>query len=185
MKSVTFLDETYTATGKPVTRFVVGVPHQRPAYLSDPELAPPVEEDGDSVIAGDHDLHAAYEVASLDDAMPLLMASDGKGGQMRHQATKIAAMVLEELLRQGVLVLRDTWGEWTDDFQAALAAWREHGGAMLSDSFGERKWYTYDGDAIAEMINEDETPRSATITALQAGGMSEEEIAQEMEGWVD
>ena len=80
-----------------------------------------------------------------------------------------------------------TWGEWTDDFQAALAAWHQHGGAMHCDLTSEvTKWIAWDTEEIEEMTSEDDKPGDAkqcTVVALQAGGLTADEIAEEMEDW--
>ena len=94
----------FAVTGVTVRPFFVLVPHQMPASLDWPECAEePNEEAGDRYIEGDHDLHTIYRVESLDDALPLLQHSDGRGGQARHQAIKVAVLVKNELVSQGVL----------------------------------------------------------------------------------
>ena len=103
MKRLAYLDEMYKATDAPLRRFAVAVPHQRPAHIVDPVEFPPIEEDGDARIAGDHDLHGVHLVESLDDAQRLLIVTNGHGGQARHQAARIAAVVLDELLGQGAV----------------------------------------------------------------------------------
>jgi len=92
--------------------FWIGVPHQRPAFVIDPEWAAknerPVEADGDRVVAGDHDLANLHEVSSREDAEMLMKASDERaGGQARHQAVRIAVLVRQELVKQGVLEEED------------------------------------------------------------------------------
>ena len=74
-----------------------------------------------------------------------------------------------------------TWGEWTDDFQAALDAWHQHGGAMHCDLTSEAKWIAWDTAEIEEMTSED--AKQCTVVALQAGGLTADEIAEEMEDW--
>lgn len=56
---------------------------------------------------------------------------------------------------------------------------------MLYQFSGRNVWLADDGDVIADQINEDETPRSATVKALEAGGMTPEQIAAELADWVD
>jgi len=96
-----FYGETYAVTDKTLRPFLVGVPHQRPAFVVKAEDSPPDHDEGDKFIEGDHDLSTTWTVDTLDDAKRLMAATNG-GGQARHQAAKIAALVLEELVGQGV-----------------------------------------------------------------------------------
>ena len=95
---------------KPITPFVIGVPHRRPAFVAYPDDSPPNEADGDRFIGGDHDLHAVYLVETLADVLPLLDWKDEHGAPARHQAIRVAALVIAELVDQGVLLQDETEG---------------------------------------------------------------------------
>ncbi len=83
--------------------FYVGVPHQRPAFIVDPRGADPDKDAGDTYFAGDHDLSGVYVVDSQAVAESLMQPSLGAGRQARHQAARIAAIVEQELIEQGVI----------------------------------------------------------------------------------
>ena len=89
--------------------FYVGVPHQRQPFVVTKRAAdqskPPLAEDGDTSFEGDHDLHGVQVVETQQDAELLLDPHDHErpGGQARHQAAAIAAVVRAELVAQGVL----------------------------------------------------------------------------------
>jgi hypothetical protein len=128
--TLTHTHTTYAITGRPIELFAVGVPHQTPAYVARPEEHPPIEEDGDVTIAGDHDLSGTHLVEDLDDASRLLQFTTGGGSQARHQAARIAALVMSELLDQGVLTdeydLRDPLAASDlDDLCERLDGWAE------------------------------------------------------------
>lgn len=76
-----------------------------------------------------------------------------------------------------------------DDFEAALAEFAESGGAMnFCDTHlpGERKiWQVGTPEEVNEATNDDVTPRYATEKALREGGVSESQIADLLEGWID
>ena len=107
MQALTYLDETYRITDKGLRPFAVAVPHQTSAHVVDPAEFPPIAEDGDRLVAGDHDLHGVHLVETLDDARRLLVVTDGHGGRARHQAARIASLVLDELVGQGVIEMVD------------------------------------------------------------------------------
>jgi hypothetical protein len=84
------------------------------------------------------------------------------------------------------MTTRTTWGEWTGDFQAALDTWHEMGGAMLYQFVDGHGWLAWDGDEIATMVRDVGLPvdlKAITIEALEAGGLSPEQIAEEMKDW--
>jgi hypothetical protein len=94
----------FRITADPLERtFAIGVPHQRKAFLAYPDESEPIEEDGDDIIEGDHDLHMCHLIETLDDALPLLDFMDDRGGQSRHEAIKVAVLIRDELIEQGVL----------------------------------------------------------------------------------
>jgi len=74
-----------------------------------------------------------------------------------------------------------------DNFDDAYAAWIEHGGAMnyIAAMSGECRatWEVVDGEELADRI--ECTPKEATEDALAAGGLTREEIAEQMIEWID
>lgn len=74
-----------------------------------------------------------------------------------------------------------------ETFDAALAEWREVGGALNyiqstpTESCCWQVWLSLSD--LAEAINT--SPRLATIYALSAGGMSAAEISRELRDWHD
>lgn len=70
--------------------------------------------------------------------------------------------------------------EWTSDFSAALAGWREHGGAMLYDA---GQWFAAPAEEIESRTID--SARSATFEALRRGGLSTRQIAAELGDWTD
>ena len=79
-----------------------------------------------------------------------------------------------------------------DDFQAALADWREGGGAMLGHDIDpgsdHPSWQVGEYEEIADATQGDgSTVRGETMHALRVGGMSAAEIVREMAdcGWTN
>ena len=87
----------YCLTGEDLQAFAIGVPHREPAYIDDPAESPPIAEDGDNLIAGDHDLNIVHLIEAWDDVVRLI------GDPLRHQRHKISALIADELLDQGVI----------------------------------------------------------------------------------
>jgi predicted phosphoadenosine phosphosulfate sulfurtransferase len=82
------------------------------------------------------------------------------------------------------------------NFSEALEVFRNDGGAMyyvkphtFTTETGKQSapesWYVGDPDKITEMIPANCTLKEASEYALSKGGMTEEQIAKEMEEWVD
>ena len=74
------------------------------------------------------------------------------------------------------------------DFDSALAKFREEGGAILflpATSLSSNRWFVSYGDDVYEMLNEGLTIREVTEQALANGGLSQEQINQEMEYFCD
>lgn len=89
--------------------YFICVPHQKPAFIDwSPELVANQPEDdrdpNDNHIVGDHDFHCVHMVESVEDAKRLVVYSDSKGGQARHQAIAIARLAKEILEEEGVAV---------------------------------------------------------------------------------
>lgn len=78
--------------------------------------------------------------------------------------------------------------ETFEDFDEALAYFRESGGAMNygCELHGKSRslWFVGDGQWIAEMV-EPMSAKEATVHALETGGLSESEIKQIMQDWID
>ena len=71
--------------------FCVCVPHQRPAYIDRPDESPPIEADGDRLVAGDHDLHSCHMIESEADAQDLINRC--RIDHSLHQRLRIAAIL--------------------------------------------------------------------------------------------
>jgi len=76
------------------------------------------------------------------------------------------------------------------DFKEALEAWREHGGVLKYYSSPEGWEVILDEGTIRDYTTgtfaaECITPRLMTEYALEMGGLTPEEIAQEMAHWQD
>jgi len=73
------------------------------------------------------------------------------------------------------------------DFDEALAEWREVGGAMNHQQptpHNSESWEVWQSlSDLEEAV--DCSAKTATVTALRAGGMTEQQIATEMEDWQD
>ena len=67
--------------------------------------------------------------------------------------------------------------EYTPDFREAVEKWRLMGGAMIHS---KRAWARADGDVVDRLTGD---ARASTVAALIAGGMSEDQVAREMENW--
>lgn len=70
------------------------------------------------------------------------------------------------------------------DFEAALAAFDERGGAMLHYPASPSEpdgWHVGSAEEIADMT--DESPREATGKALDAGGLDDEQIEATLAYW--
>lgn len=85
-------------------------------------------------------------------------------------------------------------GMFYNDFEEALEAWREHGGVLnyyCSCSIGPECWElildegTVKDYTIGTFGTECATPREMTEYALEMGGLTPEQIAQEMANWQD
>jgi hypothetical protein len=71
-------------------------------------------------------------------------------------------------------------------FSTALEYFRENGGAM--HHYYEKTglwWEVMPYDELAELLENDKTVRHATVMALRAGGMNNNEIDRELEDWIE
>ena len=69
------------------------------------------------------------------------------------------------------------------DGREAVKAWREDGGAM--NYGGGEVWWVGTAEEIAEMVQDQDTARGATVGALVAAGLSDAEINHLMRDWTD
>jgi len=74
------------------------------------------------------------------------------------------------------------------DGHEAVKAWQEGGGAMnymCAGSISPESWWVGTAEEIAEMVQDVDTARGATVGALIAAGLSDEDIDAMMADWQD
>jgi len=72
-----------------------------------------------------------------------------------------------------------------DNFDTAVDAWRQNGGALLYDAPANKyaaAWSIFGPEELREMHID---PRLATERALMEGGLTDAQIADEMAEWQD